>query len=327
MKKLVPGSQILIACFVGFLSIAALSPRPPISSGSQQPITLKPDLIIGVEDGAQDLMFGSISRIDLDGRGDIFLLDYKFRRIGVFDPNGRHLRTIPIPAGQGPQEATNLSGIAVTPSGRLYINDMRKVIVYGPDGRFERSFLVDFMISSIGCPGTENLVAIGPNRGKILHTFDPTGKLLDSFGDPFPVPAEFEAMKDMPMFQAPILFDCSKDGKIFVLNPNKYEVSVFQANRVEQVIRGESALFKPLQRMGRGFISTAAHIIKSGDFVFVAFQNPDRKAQKKMDIFKGGQQVGTLNISGTPCVVDAQGRIYFAEEEEFPKVRRYVIER
>jgi hypothetical protein len=326
MKKPVPGSQILIICFVGFLSIAALSPRPPISSGSQQPIILKPDLTIGVEDGAQDLMFGSISRIDLDGQDDIFLLDYKFRRIGVFAPNGRHLRTIPIPEGQGPQEATNLSGIAVTPSGRLYINDMRKVIVYGPDGRFERSFLVDFMISSIGCPGTENLVAIGPNHGKILHTFDPTGKLLDSFGDPFPVPAEFEAMKDMPMFQAPILFDCSKDGKIFVLNPNKYEVSVFQANRVEQVIRGESALFKPLQRMGRGFISTAAHIIKSGDFVFVVFQNPDRKAQKKMDMFKSGQQVGTLNISGTPYVVDAQGRIYFAEEEEFPKVRRYVIE-
>lgn len=313
--------------FVGFLSIAALSSRPQISPRSQQPLTLKPDLTIGVEDGDENLMFGSISRIDLDGRGDIFLLDYKFRRVSVFDQNGKHLRTIQVPAGQGPQEATNLSGIAVTPSGRLYINDMRKVIVYSPDGRFERSFLVDFMISSIGCPGTENLVAIGPNQGKILHTFDSTGKPLDSFGDPFPVAAEFEAMKDMPMFGAPFLFDCSKDGKIFVLNPNKYEVSVFQANRVEQVIRGESALFKPLQRMGRAVISTAAHIIKSGDFVFVAFQNPDRKAQKKMDIFKGDRQVGTLDISGTPYVVDGQGRIYFAEEGEFPKVRRYAIER
>jgi hypothetical protein len=131
----------------------------------------------------------------------------------------------------------------------------------------------------------------------------------------------------MPMFGAPLLFDCSKDGKIFVLNPNKYEVSVFQAGRIEQVIRGESTLFKPIQKMGRAVFSTAAHIMKSGDFVFVAFQNPDRKAQKKMDIFKGAQQVGTLNIAGTPYVVDAQGRIYFAEEEEFPKVRRYVVER
>ena len=117
------------------------------------------------------------------------------------------------------------------------------------------------------------------------------------------------------------------DGKIFVLNPSKYEVSIFQANRVEQVIRGESPLYKPLQRMGRGFISTAAHIVKSGDYVFVAFQNPDRKAQKKMDVFKGGQHVETLDVSGTPFVVDAQGRIYFAEEDVFPKIRRYTVER
>ena len=272
-------------------------------------------------------MFGSIIRIGLNGRNDIFLLDYKFRKVGVFDKNGQLLRTIKVPAGQGPQEATNLSGIAVTPGGRLFINDMRKIIVYGPDGKFERSFLVDFMISSIGCPGTENLVAIGPNRGKILHVFDPTGKLLESFGDPFPVPSEFEPMKEMPMFQAPILFDCARDGRIFVLNPFKYEVSIFQANRVERTIQGVSPLFKPLQQMGRAFMSTAAHIVQSGDYVFVAFQNPDRKAQKKMDVFKGGQQVGTLDVSGTPFCVDAQGRIYFAEEDVFPKVRRYIIER
>jgi len=327
MKNIVPGSKILTACFVGFLTAAIFSIIPNISSGSQQPIILKPDLSIGVEDGNENLMFGSIRRIALDGRNDIFLLDYKFRKVIVFDQNGQYLRTIRVPAGQGPQEATNLSGIAVTPSGRLFINDMRKVIVYGSDGKFERSFLVDFMISSIGCPGTENLVAIGPNRGKILHTFDPTGKLLDSFGDPFPVPSEFEAMKDMPMFQAPMLFDCSQDGKIFVLNPSKYEVSIFQANRVEKILQGESPLFKPLQQMGRGFVSTAAHIVKSGDYVFVAFQNPDRKAQKKMDVFKGSQQIGTQDVSGTPYVVDARGRIYFAEEDNFPKVCRYIIER
>jgi len=327
MNKSVSGPTMSAAFYFCFLTAAAFGLGPDISSGPQPAIDLKPDLTIGVEDGSENLMFGGISRIALDGRNDIFILDYKLRKVGVFDQNGQYVRTIKIPAGQGPQEATNLSGIAVAPSGRLFINDTRKVIVYGPDGTFERSFLVDFMISSIGCPGTENLVAIGPNRGTILHTFDPTGKLLDSFGDPFPVPAEFEAMKEMPMFQAPLLFDCSRDGKIFVLNPYEYDVSIFQANRVEQVIRGESPLFKPLQRTGRAFISTAAHIVKSGDFVFVAFQNPDRKAQKKMDIFTGGRQIGTLDVSGTPYAVDAQGRLYFAEEDNFPKVRRYVIER
>ena len=79
-----------------------------------------------------------------------------------------------------------------------------------------------------------------------------------------------------------------------------------------------SPLFKPLQQIGRAFMSTAAHIVQSGDYVFVAFQNPDRKAQKKMDVFKGGQQVGTLDVSGTPFAVDAQGRIY-SGRRRFPE--------
>jgi len=114
-------------------------------------------------------MFGNISRVDLDAKGNIYVLDYKFRKIVVFDREGKLLRTIAVPAGQGPREATNLGGIAVTPGGTLFVNDMQKVIVYGPDGQYVRTFLVDFMISSIGCPGTEDLVAIGPNGGKILH--------------------------------------------------------------------------------------------------------------------------------------------------------------
>ncbi|MDH4197952.1 MAG: 6-bladed beta-propeller [Candidatus Aminicenantes bacterium] len=302
---------------LGALSLPAAGPAPSV--------TLKPDLTIGVEEGDENLMFGAIVRIDLDGRGNIYVLDYKYRKISVFGADGKFLRAITVAAGQGPQEATNLSGIAVTPGGTLFVNDMRKVIVYGPDGGYLRTFLVDFMISSIGCPGTEDLVAIGPHAGKILHVFDPTGKLVDSFGDLFPVPAELEPMKEMPMFGAPILFNCAKDGRIFVLNPHKYEVSVFKDRSLEQILKGESELFKPLQQRGRGFVSTAAHIVSSGDYVFVCFQNPDPKAPKTMDVFKAGKQVGRLEVEGTPRIVDPQGRVYFAEEEGFPKIRRYSV--
>lgn len=303
----------------------ALTGRPSPTAVQAPTISLKPNLTIGVEDGDESLMFGSISRIEIDGKGNIYILDYKFRKIVMCGPDGRHLRTIAVPAGQGPREATNLSGIAVTPGGTLFVNDTRKVIAYGPDGQFIRSFLVDFRISSIGCPGTEDLVAIGPNGGKILHVFDQTGKLLASFGDTFTPPAELEPMKDMPMFGAPILFNCAKDGRIFVLNPHKYEVAVFKDRKLELILEGRSELFKPIQKMGRGFVSTAAHIVKSGDFVFVAFQNPDPRAQKIADIFQAGKQVGTMDVAGTPHLADSQGRIYFAEEEGFPKVVRYTV--
>ncbi|MGZ5453854.1 MAG: 6-bladed beta-propeller [Candidatus Aminicenantales bacterium] len=296
-----------------------------LSAGQAPSVTLSPNLTIGVEDGDEKLMFGQIVRVDVDGRGNIYVLDYKFRRVSVFDSKGNLLRQIAVPEGQGPREATNLSGIAVTPGGTLFINDMRKVIVYGPDGEYRHTFLVDFMISSIGCPGTEELLAIGPHDGKILHILDAQGKLIGSFGGTFTPPGELESMKEMPMFGAPILFSCAKDGRIFVLNPHKYEVSVFNDRRLESVIKGQNDAFKPIQKMGRGFVSTAAHIVSSGDLVFVAFQNPDPKAKKTADVFQAGKQIGSIELLGTPYVADPQGMIYIAEEEGFPKVVRYAV--
>lgn len=295
------------------------------AAGQAPAIALKADLTIGIEDGDENLMFGRIVRADVDAAGRVYVLDWKFRKVGVFDENGRHLRTIPVPEGQGPREATNLSGIAVTPGGTLFVNDIRKVIVYGPDGGYLRTFLIDFMVSSIGCAGTEELVAIGPNGGKILHVFSPEGRLLASFGETFAPPAELEAMKDMPMFSAPFLFNCAKDGRIFALNPHKYEVSVFKDRKLERVVAGKSEHFKPVQKMGRGFVSTAAHIVASGDLILVHFQSIDPNARKTADIFRLGKQVGSLDLPGTPHVADAQGRIWIAEEEGFPKVVRYSV--
>ncbi|MGB8959244.1 MAG: 6-bladed beta-propeller [Candidatus Aminicenantales bacterium] len=316
-----------VCCLVGFvLTAAGWAARPSApAAGQVPPVTLSPNLTIGVEDGDEKLMFGRIIDLDVDGRGNIYVLDYKFRRVSVFDSQGNLLRQIAVPQGQGPREATNLGGMAVTPGGTLFINDMQKVIVYGSDGEYGRTFLVDFMISSIGCPGMEELVAIGPHDGKILHIFDAQGKLIESFGDTFTPPGELAPMKEMPMFGAPLLFNCSKDGRIFVLNPHKYEVSVFKDRKLESVINGRNDDFKPIQKMGRGFFSTAAHIVSSGGLVFVALVKPDPRVQKTADVFRAGRQIGSIDITGTPLVADPQGMIYMAEEEGFPKVVRCAV--
>lgn len=318
---------LVVYCLMGVVVAAAVwAARPAPSAAEQAPLaSLESNLTIGVEDGDEKLMFGRIVRTDVDSRGNIYVLDGRFRRVSVFDSKGNLLRQIAVPEGQGPREATNLSGIAVTPGGTLFINDMRKVIVYGSDGEYRHTFLVDFMISSIGCPGTEELLAIGPHDGKILHVFDGQGKLMGSFGDTFTPPGELESMKEMPMFGAPILFNCAKDGRIFVLNPHKYEVSVFKDRKFERTIKGRNDEFKPIQKMGRGFISTAAHIVSSGDFVFVVLQKLDPRAKKTADVFRAEKQVGSVDLPGTPHVTDAQGMIYIAEEEGFPRVVRYAV--
>ncbi|MCK7490710.1 MAG: hypothetical protein MZW92_02195 [Comamonadaceae bacterium] len=82
---------------------AVWAARPsPSAAGQAPPITLEPNLTIGVEDGDEKLMFGRIVRVDVDGRGHIYVLDFRFRRISVFDNNGSLLRQISVPEGQGP---------------------------------------------------------------------------------------------------------------------------------------------------------------------------------------------------------------------------------
>ena len=116
----------------------------------------------------------------------------------------------------------------------------------------------------------------------------------------------------------------AKDGRIFVLNPHKYEISVFKDRKLESVFEGRNEAFMPVQKKGRGFVSTAAYIVSSGDLVIVALQG-DPGAKKTADVFRAGRQVGSIELSGTPYVADPQGLIYVAEEEGFPKVVRYAV--
>lgn len=329
----------LIALFLMGLVAGAtiLAARASALAPVQIPqVTLSPNLTIGVEEGDEKRMLGIIVRVDVDGRGNVYILDYKFSRVGVFDSKGNPLRQIAVPEGQGPQETTGMPGLAVTPGGIMFINDTRKVIVYGPDGRYVRTFSVGFTITSIGCPGTEELVVLGPHDGQILHVFDAQGKPVASFGDTFLPPKKFEPMKEMPMFAAPLRFNCAKDGRIFVLNPHKYEVSVFKDRKLDRVIEGRNDAFQPIRRTDFGLASTVAEIVSSGDLVFVALLTMDPKAKRTADIFQAGRQIGSVNLSGTPMVADRQGLIYIAEQEEgpfggllgeggFPKVVRLAV--
>ena len=94
-------------------------------------------------------------------------------------------------------------------------------------------------------------MAIGPNDGRILHLYDAAGRCLKSFGEYFSMPPELESFKGQPMFSAPLLFNASGDGRIFVLNPHKYEISVFKNGEVEATIQGKNDNFKPVRQKSR----------------------------------------------------------------------------
>mgnify|MGYP001030619094 CR=1 FL=1 len=305
-------------------------------AGQVPPARLSPNLTIGVDDGDEKLLLGMIVRVDVDGRENIYILDYKFSRVGVFDQKGDLLRQIAVPEGQGPRETTGMPGIAVTPGGTLFINDARKVIVYGPDGRYVRTFPSGFAITSIGCPGTEELVVLGPHEGKLLHVFDERGRRVASFGDLFAPPQKYEQIKEVSVFRSPLRFSCAKDGRVFVMSPHRYEVSVFKDRKLEGVIEGRNDAFVPVRKTSFGFASPVAEVWPSGDLVLVALLTMDPKAKKIADVFLAGRQIGSIDLPGEPMAADLQGMIYVAEQEEgpfgrpqeeggFPKVVRYEV--
>lgn len=285
---------------------------------------LVPELTIGQESGDENLMFGAIFRVDVDAKGNIYVFDGRNRQVRVFSKDGHFLWKISIPAGQGPQETTQIAGIAVTPSGMLFINGDRKMILYDSKGNYLRTFQVNFHISSIGSPGTEEIVGIGPHEGKILHVFNSEGQILDSFGEIFDVPKEFEPMKIMPMFGAPILLSCSNDGRIFVLNPHRYEFLIFRNRKLEASIKGTSEIYEPVTQRGRGFTSTAATILPAQKYILVylfSYKNQARIA----DIFLNGKQVGSMELPGELMASDYEGKLYFVSQEEYPRVIRCSI--
>ncbi|MDH7512109.1 MAG: 6-bladed beta-propeller [Clostridiales bacterium] len=307
----------LAPCLLLYLLLSAAIP----ATAQKPSLKLVPELTIGTESGDENLIFGSISYVDTDARGNIYVVDYKNRQVRVFDGSGRFLRKIDVPAGQGPQEMNQISGIAATPSGLLFINGDRKMVVYDAAGNYLRTFSVSFHVSCIRSPGTEEIVGIGPHEGKVLHVFNSEGQVLGSFGDILEVPKKFEPMKMMPMFGAPLIFSCSKDGRVFVLNQYRYEVLIFKDSQLKTTLKGTSEIYEPLTQKGRGFVSTAAAILPAGKYILVYFISYKNEAGEA-DLFLNGRQVGSLELHGVLMASDYEGKLYFVNQENYPKVIR-----
>ncbi len=323
MKKTL---SVSIAIFV-LSSLAAADPTPIRQKLAPR---LKADLTIGVENGDEDLIFGSIARIDLDKDGRIYALDYKDAKVRIFDPNGKVLKVFPIPAGQGPRELSQIGSMAVSADGLIFLNEMRKVVVYDRNGNFIRYFPLDFNATTIGNAGDEKVIAIGLDKGKILHVYSAEGRLIGSFADPFEVPASLSEFKDAPFLKAPILFSTSKSGRVFVLNPHRYEISIYAGLKLMGLIKGKSDVFEkagtPSQARGKMFLFPTAFVQDAGERIYVTIRKPAAKSGNEMDIFEDGRPISRLSVSGIPYVIDAQGRLYFAEEEGFPRIVRYIVE-
>ena len=317
----------VIFCFLAFMNL--LSGFPSMKNSDD--FEMIEDLSIGVEAGDENLMFGIVNDIDLDGEGNIYVLDVRNYRIQKFDNKGSFLQSVPIKKGEGPQEVPRINTIAVTEKGKIYLlgGNGIKILLFDEHGEFLRFFKLDFQAIHIAPYVEEKAVVLGIKDNHIFHVFSEEGEHLDSFGEPFEIPSRYSQYKDLAPLKFPMRIDGSGDGKLFVLNPHRYEINIYEKNKFVGLLKGKNKAFEPLRITksnlpGIGIVFPTVSALEYKERVYVTFRTIlDEEVPNQLDIFEKGIPIASLDVDGFAYAIDKEGRLYFVEEEDFPKVVRY----
>ena len=317
--------KIILVAILGLFTAGFISVE-------EKTLLLKEDLSIGVEDGDENLIFERISSIRLDGEDNIYILDWRKNSIVKFDSTGKFLASIVLKRGQGPGEVVSLGHMDVSPAGRIFVHDnSRKVIVFNPEGHLLREIRHrDLQGTSIACLGEDQIVILGLKDNKIFHLFDMEGKRLSSFGDPFEVPPSLSKFKDMSMVKMPIRFDRSKKNTLYIINPHKNEIYAYKHQSLEKIIKGKSKWFEREEALvtsegNLAFLVPAVSVLEHQNRLFITFPQRGRGVGD-LTLFVNDKPIASTEIIGIPHAIDSQGRLYVAEQENFPRVVRYIVQ-
>ncbi len=141
-------------------------------SGSERLILTKEITIGKLEQGGS--AFGTVAGADATADGRIFVLDFKAKKVDVFDPNGKKLKEFG-QEGQGPGEWNAPSGLQLLSDRELMINDggNRKLIYLDLEGKMTRevSYAKKLaMMKVIDCGGQYLSSEMGMEGNSIAYT-------------------------------------------------------------------------------------------------------------------------------------------------------------
>lgn len=306
--------------------------------GQPQEIALTEDLGIGVEKDDERYMFADIGGVALDSEENIYILDWKDSKIKKFDKDGTFIKSLEVKQGEGPREASYITGMAVTQNGKIYAHDRNtgKILVFDEGFEWVRSFTMNFRSIDILPYSEEEFVILGIKDENVFHIFDQEGNQLESFGETFEIPSEYLQYENVPLTKLPRRADITIDGRIYLVNLHKYEIRVYESKKVDHVIKGESEFFTPfkvviseksddgVQRIGMRFPYIS--VLEHGKRLFVSMLAWEEDELNHLDIFENEKLIASQKIGGFPHTIDKQGRLYLVEEEEYPRVVRVSVE-
>jgi hypothetical protein len=280
-------------------------------------------LEIGVLSGDENFIFGAITDIELDRSGNIYALDNKLHRIVKYNKEGEFILRFG-KHGQGPGEFDFPEAITIDRENRICVLDTGKVHIFRDNGKFILSFRYDFYGIDISKRNCAELMILGPQKGNIFHVFDYQGKYKYSFGNLMSIPREFGNIKGTDLFRTPLKLWPIGD-KIYILNPYRYEIHVYEKGFLKKKISMDSPdyLRPELRKISQGgFVAYVSdnliHIREKHLYVFY-----NGKTANWVDIFRDDKLIRRLKVKGTLKAIDLDGKFYFAEGEDFPRIAKY----
>lgn len=219
---------------------------------------------IGGDDEDEELFFGVIQAIQVDGDGNIYLLDRQLHQVMILSPDGEFLRAIGR-EGEGPGEFRHPGDLILLPDGTVGVVQQQpgKIVLLSPEGDPADNF--PFPKSEDGatqmffrCAASDNMVLAGVNQfarrdDGFAVIFALVGADLD--GNKVATYYEDERKHDMAKFEfdekelggPAMLWDVGADGRVYAnMWFDDYRIDVWNADGTpDRSIRRD---YKPRKR-------------------------------------------------------------------------------
>lgn len=192
-------------------------------------LSLEEELTIGKTKEGEEPVFTVISGIQVDSKGNIYVLDGRARRVRVFDKDGKHIRSFG-GQGQGPGEFQLANDIVLTPDETIMILDR---------GNYRLSFFSQEgeLLKEISASKIPSLFRIYPDSdGNYTARISLRGrkyvyqiKKLDANLEELSLIAEFEHPRRtdvLEMFFPNLIAVVMKDDRIVLGNWQHYKLTV-----------------------------------------------------------------------------------------------------
>ncbi len=207
-------------------------PKPPKATLSK--LRLEEEMTIGEGDDP-DKSFSEVSVFEVNDNGYIYALDFKDRKVKIFDDSGAYVGSIG-KKGQGPGELNMPSGILISQKNELIIEDTlnRRLAFFTLEGEFiknislaDRLGLVNLMQDSQGYFLGREIGLDGDKMYFEIKKYDAELKPLFTFDKiEFAVPLPGTKINIMDLMS---LYQFDGKGNVFYGRNQEYELKVFDA--------------------------------------------------------------------------------------------------